>query len=109
MIKRKERTINHSDTSTVQDAHVVSTDVAEVLIAANEMRTELNISVIDDGAWIRFMPASVEPSIRKGIHLLEDGSYWNNADNIYRGEVSVINKKNGKSPSVYVTEIEINQ
>ena len=49
-------------------------------------------------------PASEDPLERKGIRLKKDQTYEFPIDNVYTGEVSIINKKDNEKPIYYITE-----
>ncbi|MBL4940970.1 MAG: hypothetical protein JKY81_04830 [Colwellia sp.] len=98
------RNINTRDAATVDDEVKITVNTAVVAVAANEDRLYLAISIIDKDAFIRLMPAATDGSERKGIFLKKNTTYEFPTDNIYVGEISIINKKNNEKPVYYVTE-----
>ena len=104
MPKNTGRTQNINDTADVQPIHTVATDVAEVLIAANTDRIYVAISVLTRSVFVRLQPAADDAAVRKGIHLSVGETYELPSDNLYLGEISVINVKNGQAPEIYTTE-----
>ena len=98
------RNQNSNTSADVQPVYTVATDVAEVLIVANTDRIYVAISVLNRSVFIRFQPAADDAAVRKGIHLSVGETYEIPLDNMYLGEISVINVKNGQAPEIYTTE-----
>ena len=95
---------NVNDEATVDAGVAISTDLAVLAVAANNQRTSLHITVLVRDAWIRLIPAATDNAVRKGIFVVAGSSYIMQPDNIYTGEVSIINVKNNATPEFYVTE-----
>jgi hypothetical protein len=91
-------------TPTVSDEVEITNNVANLAVSTNLNRLYLAISIIDKDAWIRLMPSSTDNSTRKGIKLKKDQTYELPMNNIYTGEISIINKKNNEKPKYFVTE-----
>ncbi len=104
MVQVIGRTQNTADTATVSDFVEVNTNNAFTVVPANERRVFLAVTILDKDAYIRFLPASVDTTSRKGIYIKKNLTYEMSPDNIYTGEVSIINKKNGEKPEFSVTE-----
>ena len=98
------RNVNSNTEATVTDVYVVSTNSAETIVAVNTNRVYLAITVLTRDCWIRLMPAATDASTRKGIYLLAGQTYELPTDNIYLGEVSVINTQVNRTPNIYTTE-----
>ena len=104
MAEKIGRNQNVSTTSTVDDGVVVAGNSAVVAAAANPTRTYLAVTIRDENAWVRSIPAASDPAVRKGVFKAAGTTYEFPIDDVYTGEVSVINDKDGKSPTFYVTE-----
>lgn len=98
------RNINVDSTATVTTMAVTTNNNALTVLSSNEDRLYVAISIRDEDAFIRFIPSATDPSERKGIFIKKDNTYELPTDNIYTGEISVINAKNNKHPEIYVTE-----
>lgn len=104
MVQIIGRTQNTSDTAIVTDFVEVNTDNAFTVSPANKRRVFFAITILEKDAYIRFVPASTDPAIRKGIFIKKNLTYEMAPDNIYTGEVSIINKKGGEKPQFSITE-----
>lgn len=98
------RTFNTNDVAVVENEVEVTVNTAVTMLPANEKRLYVAITILDKDAFIRFMPASTDPSDRKGIFIKKNTTYEMPTDNVYTGEVSIINKKNNEKPTFYTTE-----
>jgi hypothetical protein len=100
----KERTTNTNTEATVTAGVTLITNLATVLSVSNTLRIYFSVTTTDEPVWIRFIPAATDNAVRKGIFLPTNATYEMPSDNIYTGEISVINVKNGKNPITYATE-----
>ena len=98
------RNINTHDTATVADEVEITVNTAVTAVSSNAARLYVAITILDKDAFIRLIPAATDASTRKGIFLKKNETYELPADNIYTGEISIINKKNNEKPTYYVTE-----
>ena len=98
------RNINTREAANVVNEVKITVNTAVTAVAVNSKRLFLAISIQDKDAYIRFMPAATEPSERKGIYIKKNVTYELPTDNIYTGEISIINKKNGEKPIYFITE-----
>ena len=96
---------NSNDEATVLDEVKITVNTAVVAIPANPRRIAVIISIADKDAFIRFMPAATDNTNRKGIFMKKNTTYEMTADNVYTGEISIINKKNNEKPIFYTTEL----
>jgi len=106
MAKKTGRTRNFNEKAIVGDGVALSTNVAVKVLDAvksTDPRMYVAITITTRSAWLRLMPAAEEPTVRKGILLLENGTYEMTADSPYLGEISIINTKNNDKPKFYVT------
>lgn len=97
------RNTNQSDFAEVTDVVEVTVNTAVSVAPIDKDRIYFSISITSKDAYIRFMPATTQPSERKGIYLKKDQIYEMPTDNIYTGEVSIINKKNNEKPKFSIT------
>lgn len=97
------RNTNVSDESDVSDFVEITVDVAVKVSDENPSRIYWAITVMTKDAFIRFIPAATDGAVRKGILLKKDQTYEMSTDNIYIGEISIINKKNGDKPEYSIT------
>lgn len=104
MANRIGRNQNLNDTATVSDGVEITVDTAVTAVSTNSERIYLAITIKDKDAWIRFITAATDASTRKGVYIKKDQTYELPTDNIYTGEVSIINKKNNEKPTFYITE-----
>ncbi|MBL4891459.1 MAG: hypothetical protein JKX91_06490 [Rhizobiaceae bacterium] len=104
MARIEGRNLNTSDTATVDAEVKITGNVAVTAIAANPDRFYVCISIVDKDAYIRLLPAATDNGVRKGIFMKKNTNYELPADNLYTGEISIINKKNGEKPVYFVTE-----
>ena len=98
------RNVNTNDIASVDDEVEITVNTAVTALAANPRRIYVAISIKEKDAWIRLMPSATDNSTRKGIYLKKDQTYELPTDNVYTGEVSIINKKNNEKPKFYITE-----
>lgn len=98
------RNINIADESRVYAGVEILINSAVTAILPNPKRLFLSITITGKDAWIRMTPASEDPLERKGIRLKKDQTYEFPIDNVYTGEVSIINKKDNEKPIYYITE-----
>lgn len=98
------RNSNTNDTASVADEVEITVNTAVTALVANTRRIYVAITIKDKDAWIRLMPAATDATTRKGIYLKKDQTYELPTDNVYIGEVSIINKKNNEKPTFYITE-----
>lgn len=103
MAKTIGRNANKTDTATVSDFVKITVNTAVTASSADETRVYWAITLTDKDGFIRFIPAATDPSERKGIFLKKDQTYEMPVDNIYTGEISVINKKNNEKPEYSIT------
>lgn len=96
--------INTNDEATVGSEVKITVNDAVTASPASDERLYIAISILDKDAWIRFMPAVTETSERKGIFMKKNTTYEMPTDNVYTGEISIINKKNNEKPKFHVTE-----
>lgn len=95
---------NVNDAATVTNGVALSTNLAVLAVAANTERISLTITVTTRDAWIRLIPAATDNAVRKGM-LIESGHHYRmDTDNVYTGEISIINALNNAKPVFYVTE-----
>lgn len=104
MSENIQSTRNTNDTATVTDVIEITVDTAVAVSVANERRIYFSIQVQTKGAYIRLIPAATGPNDRKGIRLINGQFYEMPVDNIYTGEISIINLKNNDKPKYSVTE-----
>lgn len=104
MTKTIGRNRNVNDTPSVSDGIATISDNAITIAVPNPGRTEMTVSVRDENGWVRPMPASDDPSIRKGIFIINGTSHTFSGDDVSTSEYSGINDKNGKTPIFYVTQ-----
>ena len=97
------RNTNQSDIAEVSDEIKITVNTAVTIAPIDKDRIYFAVSVRSKDAYIRFMPATTQPSERKGIYLKKDQIYEMPTDNIYTGEISIINKKNNEKPEYSVT------
>ncbi len=97
------RNANTSDFAEVTDVVEITVNTAVLVAPIDKDRIYFAVSVTSKDAYIRFMPATTQPSERKGIFLKKDQIYEMPTDNIYTGEVSIINKKNNEKPEYSIT------
>ena len=97
-----------TDSATVGTGGTISGNNANTVVAENSSRSSLTIAIKDADVWIRLLPASTDPTVRKGIPV-SAGQVWELPTSwwkkIYSGEVSIINAADGQTPSYYVTEL----
>ena len=98
------RNINVDDTAIVNSMVETTDNNALTVLDANPDRLYVAISIKGQDAFIRFIPAATDTSERKGIFIKKDNTYELPTDNIYTGEISVINSRNNRHPEIYVTE-----
>ena len=97
-----------TETSSTPSGGVISGNSANTAVSANPSRSSLTIAIEGADAWIRLLPASTDPTVRKGIPVAAGevwelpNSWWKS---LYSGEVSIINTVDGETPSYYVTEL----
>jgi len=104
MVQTIGRNTNTNDTATVANEVQITVNTAVTALSANADRIYVAITILDKDAWIRFIPAATDASTRKGIYVKKNAVYEMPTDNIYIGEVSIINKKNGEKPKYLITE-----
>jgi len=98
-------TINHNTDATVTDGvKLTSAGTAETVSAANDDRMVFIVSIVKFDAWIRLIPAGTDGSVGKGILVLKDTTWTMPVDNVYTGEISIINAQGSTKPTYYVTE-----
>lgn len=98
------RNRNSNTAATVADLVEITGNVAVTAIASNTLRIMCIISITKEDAWIRFLPAATDNSTRKGIFLKKDQEYSIPTDNVYTGEISIINAKDNKKPQFSISE-----
>lgn len=98
------RNVNRTDESTVNDPVTIPGDVAIVAIVAREDRMYLAITVTVRDAFVRLIPAATDNTVRKGILVAAGQTYELAIDNVYTGEVSIINTRNNDNPIFFLTE-----
>ena len=105
MTNKITRNRNTNDSSNV-DQHTTTTDLAENIpgLGPNAGRTYLSVVVRGENGWLRELDESVDPTVRTGIFLLAGVQKDLPVDNIYPGQYSLINDKNGKHPTIHFTE-----
>lgn len=103
MAFKNERTKNTNNVATVGDLIEITVDTAVVASVADSTRIYWAVSAREKDIYIRFMPAATDGSDRKGIYLKKDQFYEMPTDNIYTGEISIINKKNNEEPEYSIT------
>lgn len=91
------RNVNTNDEASVGSVTTISGANASVASAVNSSRIYFGIWVQRRDAWLRFQPASDDPSERKGIKILRNNYYELPTDNIYTGEISIL--ADGAAPS----------
>ena len=97
-----------SESSTTGPEVTLSTNSAATAASSNGDRSHLSIHVKNFDVWIRLLPASTDPTARKGSYVLAGEtwelptSWWRK---LYTGEVSIINVTDEETPSYYVTEL----
>jgi len=77
---------------------------AETIASVNLQRISFSVVVAGFDAWIRFIPASTDGSTRKGFFVPKGATFEMQADNIYTGEISIINALGATKPVYYTTE-----
>jgi hypothetical protein len=102
-MRKQGANANTNDESTVSDFVKITVNTAVVAEVANALRMYWAVTITDKDAFIRFIPAATDASTRKGIFLKKDQTYEMPADNIYTGEISIINKKNNEKPEYSIT------
>ena len=104
-MRKTERTANTNTVATVADGVEMDPgNIAETVAAANPLRLYMAITVLEKESWIRLIPAATDPTTRKGIRLDPDTTYEMLPDNIYTGEVSIINANGSDQPEYFLTE-----
>ena len=97
--------INHNTDATVDaGVQITTAGTAETLSAANDDRMILIVSITGFDAWIRLIPAATDSSVQKGIFVQKDSTWTMPVDNVYTGEISIINVQGLTKPTYYVTE-----
>ena len=96
--------VAYTKNASTQDAIVISGDIAENLVWANDDRIGLTISTTVAAVWVRFMGHGTDGSTRKGILIPVNGTWTMPGNAVYTGGVSMINITNGEFPSVTATE-----
>jgi len=104
MALRTNRNINTNDTATIALAGSISGNVAVLCVSANDDRIYVAITVTKKGAFVRLEPAATSNATRQGVLVSKDATYELPSDNMYTGEISIINIKTGDKPTFYVTE-----
>lgn len=97
------RNVNQDGDAVVNDP-VSAGSTAQTILTPNTDRLYVAISVRHRDVYVRFIPASEEPTNRKGIFVPKNNTYELPTDNIYTGEISVIAAQGSQSADVYVTE-----
>jgi hypothetical protein len=97
-----------TDSSATPSGGTISGNNANTAVAANPNRSSLTIAINGADVWIRLLPATTDPSVRKGIPV-SAGQVWELPTSwwkkLYSGEVSIINAADGQTPTYYVTEL----
>ena len=97
-----------TNSATVGGSSTITGNSANTVVAENSLRSSLSIAVTQADCWIRLLPASTSPTVRKGFPV-KAGQTWELPTSwwraLYSGEVSIINAADGQSPVVYVTEL----
>lgn len=104
MSRQQRRIRNTNDVAAITDENEITVNVAVLAASANPDRMYFAITTLVRGAFVRFIPTATDNAIRKGIPLVAGLTYEMPTDNIYTGEISIINKKNNEKPIFYVTE-----
>ena len=102
MVKRIGRNANTTDESFISAPISVGSSVSTTLIAANEQRMYLAISVLDKDIWLKFQAASVDNN-KRGIFVGRNQMYELLPDNMYTGEISAICDVG--TATIYITEL----
>lgn len=98
------RNANTNDEATVDDEVEITGNVAVSAVPVNVARIYVAISILSEDAFVRFIPAATDNSTRKGVFVPKNSTYELPTDNMYTGEISIINAKNNKKPLYYITE-----
>ena len=97
--------INHNTDATVAaGVTMTSGGTAETISVANDDRMAFTVSIRGFDAWIRLIPAATDGSAEKGIFVHKDDTWTMLPDNVYTGEISIINAQGNTKPTYYVTE-----
>lgn len=102
-IEFKDGITSVADVANVDAAIAVTDSTAVELLPENEMRLYIFIQVKDADIWLRFLPASTDPTAKKGIFIPCDGGYEFPANFALRSaDISAIAEFG--TAQVYVTE-----
>jgi len=93
MTLQKGANINTNTVATVSNEVEITGNVAVVAVADNPTRIKVVITITKFDAWVRFIPAATDNTIRKGILVEKDTQFTMPPREIYTGEISIINVK----------------
>lgn len=82
-------------------------DNAVAILPANPNRHSVYIKIKGKDAIIRPLLASTDPADRKGHYRIKGATFSmtpDSSNNVYKGEISLINAKNGETPTYFIIE-----
>lgn len=97
------RNINFNEEATI--TVVPTVDDNAITLSTPNKRHWFAITCENESGWIRFMPAATDPAGRKGMRFIPGQTKIFPIDDVYRGEISCINDKDGKTPIFHITEM----
>lgn len=100
------KNLNVTDEVIVEDGVEITVNTAVVAVTSDALRLGCEITIREQDAWVRKMPAATDGSTRKGEFIEKGGVFSaqsNKSDTIYSGEISIINARDGRNPVFYVT------
>jgi len=98
------RNTNSSDKAVVTNFMEVTVNVAVEVAIPNDSRMTWSLTLLSKDAHIRYIPATEDPTERKGPLLKKDQTWTMDSNNWHYGSISIINKKNGEKPKYSTSE-----